>query len=515
MYFNCAPWFRRSTERVDHGFLKSHASRCRRSNAVCGLAAAILIPVILVLSSCGGTSSPSITSVSYPITTPGTGATGSFFGQDTNVVDSAGDPWPGTVVPVTTWRTLGASVKWADIDTGVISGSEDTYDFTRLDRALTFVQQSGMDVIFTMYATPSWASSRGKNCTGVGSPVGCLGPANMDCAFQQQNGPGICDPPIDLSCDGTGSNQIFQNFVTALIHHVGPGKIKYWEMWNEPNISTEWNGGNDCAGSGVAHAGDLMLARMARDMKVIITTVDPEAKFTTPAVSGDAGAWIADYFNNTDGGESADIIAFHGYTSQTGGCPSDCPLAEQIADQTDQIAADLPASQLGKPLFDTEGNWGFVRDENGNLASAITDPDEQASFLARFYLIQMWKQVAKFSWYSWDYPLTQLYDPTTGSLTEAGSAYVQIVRWTNGGTAAVGPCSANGTVWTCTLTATNGAQAEAIWDTSQTCSSGNCTTNDVTVRSQFNAYLDLAGNVTAVANGTAPVGLKPILLIAQ
>ena len=43
------------------------------------------------------------------------------------------------------------------------------------------------------------------------------------------------------------------------------------------------------------------------------------------------------------------------------------------------------------------------------------------------------------------------------------------------------PCSASGTVWTCELTLANGTAAEAIWDTSQICSDGTCTTSNQNV----------------------------------
>jgi hypothetical protein len=250
-----------------------------------------------------------------------------------------------------------------------------------------------------------------------------------------------------------------------------------------------------------------MLARMARDMKAIVFAVDPKAKFTTPPV-GDDGHWLADYLANTDGGKSADIVAFHGYPSSSTG-PGDC--AEQIADQVDQLKARLPASERGKPLFDTEGNWGYV-----DRVNALTDPDHQASFLVRYYLIQMSKGVAKFYWYNWDISNAgAFYDSSTDSLTPAGNAYVQVVRWTNGGAAAVGPCSANETIWTCTLNSPRGAQAEAIWDSSQTFGGGTCSTTYVSVPAQFNAYLDLSGITTNLSGSSAPVGLKPILLITQ
>lgn len=191
-------------------------------------------------------------------------------------------------------------------------------------------------------------------------------------------------------------------------------------------------------------------------------------------------------------------------------------MAEAVGDAVDQLTAALPPSDQGKPIFNTEGSWGSIRGPNNSRVDSITDPDQQASFLARYYLIQMGKQVAKFYWWNWNIPgQSEFYDSSTNSLSAAGNAYVQLVRWTNGGGASVSPCSANGTVWTCSLKSPSGAQAEAIWDTSQTCAAGTCSTVNLGVPSQFNAYLDLAGNATNLAGATAPVSAKPILLITQ
>src|SRR5207237_425306 len=120
-------------------------------------------------------------------------------------------------------------------------------------------------------------------------------------------------------------NQHFIDFITALINHVGLGKIAYWELWNEPNVTSEWNADADCPG--VANAEFLMLARMARDLRTIVSKVDPQAQFTTPAptrgVSGPS-SWLGQYLTRTDGGSVADIVAFHGYV-QSGTCPDTCP----------------------------------------------------------------------------------------------------------------------------------------------------------------------------------------------
>jgi hypothetical protein len=317
-----------------------------------------------------------------------------------------------------------------------------------------------------------------------------------------QNGPGTCDPPDDLNCDGTGTDQHFQSFLTALINHVGPGRIKYWEMWNEPTVAHEWNGAADCPNT--PNAQYLMLARMAQDMHSIASVADPNALFTTPAPVGDVAGWLSGYFSNSNGAKFADIVAFHGYLAQS--C-SGCPIPEDVINLVGNVRSVVSsAGQGSKPLFDTEGSWGA---HNGT--SSITDPDQQVAFTGRYYLLQIGAGVAKFYWYGWDFPNTgDFFNLNTASLTSAGVAYQQIVTWTSGAT--VEACVQNSTQWTCTITGSNGSQSEAIWDTSQSCSGGVCSTINVTVGSQFMSYTDLAGNKHPISNAVVPIGAKPILL---
>jgi hypothetical protein len=163
--------------------------------------------------------------------------------------------------------------------------------------------------------------------------------------------------------------------------------------------------------------------------------------------------------------------------------------------------------QRNKPLFDTEGSWGQT--------TRMTDPDLQAAFTGRYFLIQaagtpISKPFDKFYWYGWDFRQTgQFYSLRGGRLTPAGVAYQQLYSWVVG--AAQTGCSKQGTQWTCPMTR-SGYQAEAIWDSSQSCTYGNCSTLTVTVSPVYTQYRDLAGNVTTISNNTVPVGLKPILL---
>ena len=420
----------------------------------------------------------------------GSGVDG-FLGMATNVLS---DPWPASLVPLASWRSLGGQVKWADINT-----ADGVYDFSRLDQWMSEAQAGGQDVMFTMYATPSWASSRGLNCVSQGNPAGCVGPPNTACDFQSQNGPGICDPPNDLNCDGSGSNQHFQTFATALLTHVGPGKIKYWEVWNEPSVPHEWNAVADCPNT--PNAQYLMLARMAKDLRSIVTAADPNAQFTTPAPVGSVAQWMKGYFANSNGASLADIIAFHGYVSQA--CQR-CPMPEDVLGIVHNLQDVITSfGEQSKPVFDTEGSWG----SNGS-GPAITDPAQQAAFVARYYLVQMGAGVAKHYWWGWDFTKSgEFYDPNTGTLTQAGVAYQQIVNWTAGG--AVQPCTQQGTQWSCTITGSTTSMA--VWDTSQSCSNGVCSTTNIPAPSGFTSFVDLAGSKHSVSS-TVPVGAQPILL---
>jgi hypothetical protein len=80
-----------------------------------------------------------------------------------------------------------------------------------------------------------------------------------------------------------------------------------------------------------------------------------------------------------------------------------------------------------------------------------------------------------------------------------------VAGWLIGHT--ISPCSAKGTVYTCSLD--NGL---AVWDTSKTCSRGSCTTSKYTYPSGYTKQTNLTGTKTSVSGGTVSIGYKPIFL---
>ena len=149
----------------------------------------------------------------------------------------------------------------------------------------------------------------------------------------------------------------------------------------------------------------------------------------------------------------------------------------------------------------------------------FSDRDLQAGFVVRYYVMHMLANVQRFYWFTWtDSTAGELWmadkrDITKpGTLLKPGIAYQQIYNWFVGNTLDQS-CVPQRTVWACNLTGPNGYQGQVVWDTSKTCSAGQCTTSQYTFDPTYIQYVDVFGKVTST-NGlsTVPIGYKPILL---
>lgn len=384
------------------------------------------------------------------------------------------NPWP--VVTFDSLRLWDAGVAWAQINT-----ADGVYNWTLLDEWLNDARNNHVgQVMYTFGETPQWASSH---------------PNDQSCAWA----PGECDPPKDLNPDGSGPDQIWQNYVAAIAAH-SAGTIKYWEIWNEPKNAYYWNGT-------VAQ-----LVRMAKDARSVILSIDPQAVMLTPPSHG---PWQTLYFAG-GGPEYADIITYHGYVYRSG-CVGFPKAADELTVISGVQAVMATYGQSGKPLWDTETSWGVTGD------SCFYDEDLQSAFLAQLYMLHWSAGVERVFWYQYNNQLNgTLWTPNSdphhrnykGTLHKAGYAYDQVYQWL-GGLNMDGPCKQSGTVWTCNFSRPSGYLAEAVWDTSQTCHNGSCGTKNRQVGSQYINYLTLDGKKFSISGGHAPVGAKPILLQNQ
>jgi len=385
-----------------------------------------------------------------------------FFGMSA----SNYNPWPSAVgIELSSWRSLSTNVKWSDINT-----APGVYQWSNLDTWLATAQQYGTSVMYTFFYTPTWASSCPK----------CL------CADKAYP-PGGCAPPSDLNRDGSGTDHYLKAFIAALMQHVGPGKIQYLEIWNEPNISNEYIGTVQ------------QLVRMSADVRAIAKSYDPSIQISSPAETGDGPTgsddlqmtYLAKYLA-AGGGPYVDVIGLHGYVA----------IPEDLATRIDATTADMAQyGQSGKPIFITEGGW-----ENNPYPTT-----EQPGFTFRHHLAALSRPVTKQYLYSFDLQVEgNLYDSNTGQLTTGGTAYQLYYNWLVG-TTMTQPCQAQSpgsAIWSCTFSRSGGYQAEAIWNTSLPWGQ----TTNVTIPAQYIQYRDLYGNVNTIQNNQVPIGFDPIWL---
>lgn len=418
-------------------------------------------------------------------------------------MDLSTTPWPSS--PLAGQRLWDAGVDWALINT-----ADGVYDWATLDQKLSDAQQHGADVLYTLSMTPVWAQCGPNTSSPCVQTPGC---ANDDASWG--GGPGECYWPADLNVDGTGTNKHWKDWVTAVATHSvnsSTAHIKYYEILNEPNVNSFWRGTT------------AQLVRMAQDAACIIKGVGPNCTNTpidktalilspAPALGGDAiNSSLSDFFAQ-GGAQVTDVVAFHGYNG---------PNAEKLPTLVSKIrdGAQTTYGLLSKPLFDTEFSWGEH--------VTFPDPDERAGFVARSYFLHWSSGVTRVYWYAWDVSgVMWSQDSTTGCTTpdpsgsgftcSSGLALTQVESWLTGLQQSQ-TCSSVGTVWTCGYTNSSGLQAMAVWDTSQSCSNGVCTTSTYTftpVSPNYTHYLDLNGKSHTISGKTVPIGYKPIFLKNQ
>jgi hypothetical protein len=388
------------------------------------------------------------------------------------------EPWP--TVPFASVRLWDSSTYWYQLNP-----SEGVYDWSVLDAWLDRANRGHQHVLYTLGYTPAWASSH---------------PYDKTCI----NLPGTCDAPNDLNPDGTGTDQHWKDYVTAIALHSKnspTAHIEAWEIWDEPFGSWEW-------------AGTIpQMVRMARDASTIIKNIDPKATVLTPSFDycwKQPLDWMASYFA-LGGGQYADVISLHGYVFQNGGKFGE---PENLIPYLANFQAVLKTyGQAAKPIWDTEASWG---DSN---KTGFTDPDLQAGWLARFYILHRSNGIARLFWFSYnsaaDYGVLWIPDPQDhtqlGTLLEPGKAFAEVEGWLAGANMTTG-CSANLTAWMCSLSGSGGYEGLILWDTAEICSQGMCQSVDYPVGSQYVSYRTLDGTRIPITNNTVPIGYKPILV---
>lgn len=312
-----------------------------------------------------------------------------------------------------------------------------------------------------------------------------------NCRMQEPINVQICTVPPDNLQDWT-------DFVSAVAAHyngVNAPEVRYYEIWCEANTRPFWT-------SSVA-----ALVQMAQ-LAYPILKQNPHALVFTPSVTWTGGQnWMTNFLSG-GGSAVADGVSFHGYPSQTGkgvklpiplpGSPSSTNAPIQAMAHQFRVIANANG-MAGKPLITTEGGWGV---------GGVLDPDMQAAWIAQYEILQAGVARAynlQFqTWFTWGHAPSGTIETTQGTPTEAGWAYNEVTQWLTGTMPT--PCSNSGNIWSCPV-----GSNLVVWDASQICNLGVCTTSLYTAPSGFVQYVDLTGKTNTIA-GQIALGVKPILL---
>jgi hypothetical protein len=410
-------------------------------------------------------------------------------------------------------------LQWPSIETAA-----NAFTFTSLDTMLAQDYTNGVtEVLYTLARTPPWITSD---------------PTDTNCNYQLPEvggGNGECYPPSDLNTDGSGTNATWKAWITAIATHVNDptylethAHVRYWEIWNEPDSTGYWMGSF------------AQLARLTEDARCIIlgsqggqnvihqsgngtatactaTPIDTTAKIIMS--SGHAGSTAVLtyaqnqlYCNNTAGipsyelpcpnpanatAAAIDVVNYHLKPGNSTGFTIETAMAAYIS----LIDATLQPAELAKPIWNGEMSYAIL-----GFTSPYNDPDMAASFFPRMYLTMWSLGFSGSAFYSWD-----SLEALSGAAQDETS-YQQTYNWMVG-SVLTSPCAGTGTVYQCTISKA-GVSYGIIWDASQSCSGGVCTTGNQTISSQWGHYQDMTtGSIPLPITGhSLAVGIKPMVL---
>ena len=309
------------------------------------------------------------------------------------------------------WRLWDARVAWR-----YLAEQGPSIDFRVLDQLVSLARERRIDLLYTLGATPTWASARPQE----------KGPYGAGSAAEPRQADDLTD------------------FIKRVARRY-KGQINNYEIWNEPN-------GGFFTGS-VQSLVDLGCSAAA-----VLKAIDPQITVVSP--SGVGGypnqlQWLDDFLAH-DGGRCVDVIGYHIYAA-TGTPESMLGTLRGVQN----ILAKYHVTD--KPLWNTETGW---RLELGPSTAPAIDPHWpkldavlSPAYVARALLIGWAGGLQRYYWYSWDHE-DMGFLQADGQTSPSATAYLTMAGWMRG--AVVRECASKGLLWQCALTR-DGATSLIVW----------------------------------------------------
>ncbi len=350
----------------------------------------------------------------------------------------------GTPVVAASWvRLWDAGVSWAEVEP-----QDNNFDFTKLRASIEAAERQGSKVLYVLGNTPGWAN---------GGRAGNV-------------------PPTD--------NATAVAFISRLINEFG-GRIAAYEVWNEGNLSTYWDGSQ------------AQLAQLTRD-------VNNAAGSTSQVFAASTGTRATNAFVTNYGdyleelgklGWPIDGYTVHSYPVASGG-PSD--RVQQLAQFKTLLA--LRGAPV-KPIYDTELNYGLAGLGEGRRP---IDDATGAAYITQSFIQSIQYGVDSTFWYLWTG--TRGYFDLLGVQLDP-STPISNAAWNNLRGMVSGQrltrCIDSGNVYACQFASGSGVPSTMLWTSTGTA--------QVNIAGLGSNCWDLLGNpCISVANNQVTVGMLPI-----
>lgn len=315
-----------------------------------------------------------------------------------------------------------------DINWDALNPSSGVFTWTNLETWIGLAQSGGLQPMYSLH---------GGNCPAFAGT--CTNPTNAD----------------------------WQAFVTAIVTQANK-RIRIWEIWNEADSVSFWTG---------TVAGMVSKAQWAYGA---IKAIDPGAIVLCPSITGSVAAtgWLRDYLV-AGGGAYCDAFNFHNYAD------TPTPLIPELKVSRAGAVQFVIATNYGqtKPLWDSESSYL-------NPANLPNDAARQ-QYIAKQFILSWSSGTERSYWYSVDNPSKGTLWTNGGGYEAAQASYLEVSGWVRDATMP-SPCTATGSVWTCSITRSGSYTGFIVWDRAG---------SNYTVPAGITRYRTITGTVTATSQG--------------
>lgn len=215
-----------------------------------------------------------------------------------------------------------AGIKWirTGADWSGVEYARGLFDWSQVDRVVDYADANGLSILFVIAYTPGWANN------GKGARY-----------------------PADNTAD-------WENFVRRVVNRY-KDKVKYWNIWNEPNSQDFF-----------AQGKDVFMDRVFLPAAKVIRATDPGAFIVGPELAHLTGLNAEWYFWMkyilTNGADYIDIVSHHIYKSEG---------VYYIYEMLEEGEALIPSVQQiieesghgSKPFWITETGWNTAEFSEG------------------------------------------------------------------------------------------------------------------------------------------------------